>query len=118
MTAFPTTGLNEALQEREGLRAAVDDLVRLAGGELVAIRGGGYDHTGRAIEAGVTLIALRPEQEQVTWLKSTIRDFRRAYYLTSEPVHRLASHALQALLTDRLFSQPAWRVEREVEATA
>ncbi len=118
MAAFPTTGLSLALQTREGVRDAVDDLQRLAGGELVAIRGGGYDHTGRAIEAGVTLIALRPEQEQVTWLKSTIRDFRRAYYLSSEAVHRLAAQASQALLKERLFPQPAWRVECEFEATA
>lgn len=118
MAAFPTTGLRLDLQTREGVREAVEDLQRLAGGELVAIRGGGYDHAGRAIEAGVTLIALRPIQEQVTWLKSTIRDFRRAYYLNSEEVHRLAVEAFQELLTTRLFPSPAWKVEREIEATA
>ena len=118
IAAFPTTGLTLALQTREGVRDAVDDLQRLAGGELVAIRGGGFDHTGRAVEAGVTLLALRPAQEQVSWLKSTIRDFRRAYYLGSEAVHRLAAAAFRSLLVERLFPQPAWRVEREWEATA
>lgn len=118
MAAFPSTGLSLPLQVREGVRDAVDDLHRLAGGELVAIRGGGYDHTGRAVEAGMTLLALRPMQEQVTWLKSTIRDFRRAYYLNSEGVHQLAAQAFRDLLVERLFPQPAWRVERDWEATA
>src|SRR5262249_53092529 len=42
MAMFPTSGLPVGLQERCGLRAAVDDLTRLAGGELVAVRGGGF----------------------------------------------------------------------------
>jgi len=117
MAAFPTSGLTLALQTREGVRNAVDDLQRLAGGELVAVRGGGFDHTGRAVEAGVTLLALRPVHEQVSWLKSTIRDFRRAYYLGSEAVHRLAAEAFCSLLIERLFPQPAWRVDRQLEAT-
>lgn len=118
MAAFPTSGLTEDLQEREGVHEAVGDLVRLAGGELVAIRGGGYDHLGRAVAAGVTLLSLRPAQEQVTWLKGTIRDFRRAYYLGSEAVHRLALQGFVDLVTDRLFPAPHWRVDRTIEATA
>lgn len=118
MAAFPTTGLSVALQERHGVRAAADDLLRLASGELVAIRGGGYDHTGRAIEAGVTLLALRPTQEQVTWLKGTIRDYRRSYFLGNPRVQRLAANGFQSLLTSRLFPSPQWRVEREFEPTA
>lgn len=118
MAAFPTTGLSLPLQSRAGVRDAVDDLQRLAGGELVAIRGGGYDHTGRAIEAGVTLIDLRPTQEQVNWLKATIRNFRRVYYLHSEGVHRLAARGFLALLTERLFPASAWREDRQWESTA
>ncbi|MHB8573925.1 MAG: hypothetical protein ACYDCQ_01205 [Dehalococcoidia bacterium] len=118
MAAFPSSGLNAAIQQREGVREAVDDLVRLAGGELVAIRGGGYDHTGRAVEAGVTLLALRPAQEQVTWLKGTIRDFRRGYFLGSDQVQRFAVRGIAALLAIRLFPAPHWRVEREFESTA
>jgi len=117
MAAFPTTGLSVERQERSGLRATVDDLTRLAGGELVAIRGGGYDHTGHAIDAGVTLIALRPAQEQVTWLKATIREFRRGYFLGSDSVHRLAAQAFGTLLTSRLFPAPHWKVECEFEST-
>src|SRR5439155_14370212 len=83
MAAFPTTGLSEALQEREGVRAAVEDLTRLTVGELVALRGGGFDHLGRVVKAGVTLMALQPGEAQISWLKSTIRTFRRNYYLGS-----------------------------------
>jgi hypothetical protein len=55
MAGFPTTGLKAAEQTSAGVRDACSDLDRLAAGDLVVIRGGGIDHEGRVVEAGVTL---------------------------------------------------------------
>lgn len=113
MAAFPTTGLSEEIQEREGVRDVIDDLQRLGGGDLIALRGGGLDSQGRVVRAGATLMALRPAESQLSWLKSTIREFRQSYYLGSEQVQRLALRGFVALLKDRLFPAPQWKVETE-----
>lgn len=118
MAAFPSTGLTADVQQRQGVRTAVEELTRLAVGDLVAIRGGGLDRDGRAVKAGVTLMALQPIEAQLSWLKGTIRDYRRNYYLGSEVVRGRAVEGFRALLTERLFPSPAWKVEGELPATA
>ena len=117
MAAFPTTGLTEDLQAREGVREACDDLLRLSVGDLVALRGGGLDHEGKVVKAGVTLKELAPPDLVVSWLKATIRTFRLDYYLGSEKVQRLAVEGFRSLLGDRLFPGPSWRVESENQGT-
>lgn len=118
MAAFPNTGLTEDIQEREGVREAVGDLQRLAGGDLVALRGGGFDHAGRIVRAGVTLIALQPVEAQLPWLKGTIRAFRRDYFLGSDRVQRLAIRGFKRVLTERIFPHAQWRVDQEIQHTA
>lgn len=118
MAAFPTTGLTEERQKPENVRIAVSDLQRLAVGELVALRGGGFDHQGRVVQAGVTLMALRPSDEKADWLKETIRTYRRNYYLGSERIQQLALAGFHALLVETLFPSASWKIDQEYEATA
>ncbi len=88
------------------------------GDEVAKALGQAFDHDGRVVKAGVTLKALRPPDQQLSWLKDAIRRFRRDYYLGSERVRNLALDGLRTLVVDKAFGASGWRVESEREATA
>lgn len=115
--AFPTTGATREVARQYGLEANLQDLERLTAGDLVAVRGGGFDRDGHPLPEGTALIGLAPQGTVTTWLQDHVRRFRRQYFLTSERVRQDAARGFEDLLLRSFFPSPQWKVEKEFHRT-
>ncbi|MEO8287003.1 MAG: hypothetical protein ABI670_11270 [Chloroflexota bacterium] len=115
LAAYPSDGATREVQIRYGLDIAVDDLANLAQGELIIFVGGGRDTSGREVPTGATLRGLERAQINIDWLQSTIREFHRGYYESSDLAMQRAAAGFAALLRERIFT-PGWKVSEELEA--
>jgi hypothetical protein len=106
--AFPNNGVPLNIQKLYKIDNALDELMRIALGDLVIAVGPIDQH-------GVTLVGLDRVQLQKEWLPQTIRDFRRAYAETHNDTRDRAIEVFTKLLKTRVFK--TWKIISERPST-
>ncbi len=106
--AFPNEGMPRALQEQLGLSNAYDDLAQSALGDLVI-------SVGDIRNRGFTLRGLDQVAISTNWLATTIREFWRTYYETTDTTRVGAIDGFLQLLTTRVFPSNQWNVVDRVK---
>lgn len=113
--AFPTDGASRPVIEASGLWGAVDELSRLAQGDIVITVGGGRDNRGRDLPYGATLRGLEPSSAVASdWLTQTIREFRRSYVESAELTLQRAKQSFVRMLTTLVFRDQDWKVVERI----
>ncbi len=105
--AFPNEGVRRDLQIRLGLVDAFDDLAHSALGDLII-------SVGDVRNPGFTLRGLDQVIVESDWITTTIREFWRTYYETSDKTRQRAVAALRVLLTQRVFPENQWSIVESI----
>lgn len=106
--AYPASGVPFRTQQKFGVDEALDDLMRLAIGEIVI-------NVGLPEKRGITLFGLHSGIQKTDWLSQTIRDFRRAYGEHHESTQRRATSMFAKLIKEIVFKN--WAVVDERPST-
>lgn len=115
LAAFPTSGATPDVIERAELTEVVDELDRLAHGEIVITMGGGIDNAGNRLPQGYTLLNLEPHSELTTsWLIQTLKEYTRAYVDESSIVADRVREGFCALLRRRVLPDAHWKLREDI----
>jgi hypothetical protein len=101
--AFPNEGIPREIQNRVGLTQAFDDLMQSAQGDLVIA-------VGDVKNPGITLRGLDQVEIATDWLSTTVREFWRNYYETTDITRKRSLTAFLNLLQSRVFPENQWKV--------
>jgi hypothetical protein len=105
--AFPVNGVPLKLQQRYGIDEAIDELMRIAIGEIVI-------GVGRPEDRGVTLFGLHEGIQQTDWLTQAIREYRRGYGEQHTVSQERVISMFVTLLKTAVFK--GWTVKEETES--
>lgn len=105
--AFPVNGVPFVLQQKYRIDEAIDELMRIAIGEIVI-------GVGRPEERGVTLFGLHEGVQQTDWLTQTIREYRRGYGEQHTVTQERVIAMFITLLKTSVFK--GWSVKEETDA--
>lgn len=106
--AYPASGVPFRTQQKYGVDDALDELMRIAIGELVI-------NVGLPENRGVTLFGLHSGVQKTDWLSQTIRDFRRSYGEHHDSTRQRAIKMFTRIVKDVLFKN--WKVLDERPST-
>lgn len=102
--AFPVNGVPRAIQRKFKADAAIDELKRLAYGEIII-------GAGRPDDGGVTLFGLHVGVQQKGWLPATIREIRTVYSELQDITKERALSVFTKLLKTHIYK--GWKVVDE-----
>lgn len=106
--AYPVSGVPFRTQKKLGLDQPLEELMRLAIGEIVI-------SVGLPEERGVTLFGLHEGVQKTDWLSQTVRDFRRAYGEHHEATRDRAINMFTKIVKQSIFKN--WTVVEERKST-
>lgn len=106
--AYPASGVPFRTQQKFSVDEALEELMRLAIGEIVI-------NVGLPENRGMTLFGLHSGIQKTDWLSQTVRDFRRAYGEHHEATQHRATKMFARIVKDILFKN--WTVVDERPST-
>lgn len=106
--AYPVSGVPFRTQKKFGVDQALEELMRLAIGEIVI-------SVGPPEERGITLFGLHEGVQKTDWLSQTIRDFRRAYGEHHKATHERAINMFARIVKQSIFKN--WTLIEERPST-
>lgn len=106
--AFPVNGVPRIIQRKFKVDGAIDELKRLAYGEIII-------GAGKPDDGGVTLFGLHLGVQQKGWLPATIREIRTVYSELQDITKDRALSVFTKLLKTQIFK--GWKVVDERQSS-